>query len=91
MSNKHTFGYGVFTFVSELRSVLRKEPKRANKEIKTKNIEKDEVVEVVEEKQVSKSNKNEVGLFTDMFEGHQVRVLGTPDKPLLYLQMYAKP
>lgn len=85
MSNKHTFGYGVFTFVSELRSVLRKEPKRASKEIKTKNIKKDEVVEVVEEKQVTKDNKNEVGLFTDMFEGHKVRVLGTPEQPMFVL------
>ena len=90
MSNKHTFGYGVFTFVSELRSVLRKEPKRANKEIKTKNTVKDEVVEVVEEKQVNKGNKNEVGLFTDMFEGHKVRVLGTPDQPLFVLSDVCK-
>lgn len=85
MSNKHTFGYGVFTFVNDLRAVLRKEPKRANKKIKTKSIEKDEVVKVVEEKRVTKETKNEVGLFTDMFEGHKVRVLGTPEDPLFVL------
>ncbi len=97
MTNSVTKGYGVFIFVTNLKKVLPKEmaslPSKPTKEVSRKTKEEKveildmnnaiEVLDIATKKEQKRTEEmNEVELFTDMFEGHKVRVLGTPDEPL---------
>ena len=100
MTNSVTKGYGVFKFVTNLKmdtpkaqaslpSRPKKEAARKAKEEKVEVLDMNNAIEVLDvatkKEQKGTDKMNEVGLFTDMFEGHKVRVLGTPEKPLFVL------
>lgn len=105
MTNSVTKGYGVFKFVTNLKkdipkaqaslpSKLKKEAAKKAKEEKVEVLDMNNAVEVLEvstkKEQKGTEKMNEVGLFTDMFEGHKVRVLGTPEEPLFVLSDVCK-